>query len=518
LRMFSRRDWIMGSLATCASARYAGAIEAVSLLSPISPGPRAAGETTDTKALQRAIDAASARGGGTVHLPPGHYVSGSLLLRSNVSLWLDNGAILTMSKESADFLSPETYDYDPKAGRSTADFRFALLAGDGVENVAIFGEGILEGNRTSIGGPKSIALRRCSHISVRGITIRNSAGRAISMLGCEFVDIDGVTVEKGTSDGIDPDCSRYVRISNCFVESVDDSMCLKASGALGERRATEYVTVENCVLRTASIHFKCGTESCGDFRGITVSNCVFQGGMGTRHGNPGIALYTTDGGALEDIAISNIVMRDVGVPLAIVRGNRDSCSVGSAGPLRSIRLSNLLASGARLPSVIAGFPNAEVGSIAIDGFSITMASTGTGPGSLDMIPEASKAYPQPVMFGPLPAFGLFLRHVLDISLRDVMLQPAPQEVRPAIVADDVAGLRLFGYNDRSGDSASHLWFRNVRDSMVECVATSPAPDRSYRVEGAKTSNLHFKNSSGPFDRQRILEVGPGVPPGAIQSS
>ena len=119
-----------------------------------------------------------------------------------------------------------------------------------------------------------------------------------------------------------------MRISNCFIESVDDAIALKTT--LAERRSTEHVTVTNCVLRTASIHLKCGTESCGDFRNIAFSNCTLVGGMGMRHGNPGVALYTVDGGVLEDIVVSNITMRDVGIPLAILRGNRDRCNFGGA--------------------------------------------------------------------------------------------------------------------------------------------------------------------------------------------
>jgi polygalacturonase len=159
LRTFSRRDWIVGSLATWASVSYAPAIQADSLLSTLSPGARAAGETNDTKAIQRAIDAVHVRGGGTVHIPAGNYVCGSLLLRSNISLWLDNGATLVMSKNNADFFPPEKFSYNPRAGQSTADFHLALLIGDGVENVAIFGEGIIDGNRT--GGAEGQNRLRC---------------------------------------------------------------------------------------------------------------------------------------------------------------------------------------------------------------------------------------------------------------------------------------------------------------------------------------------------------------------
>jgi polygalacturonase len=246
--------------------------------------------------LEQAIDAAAKAGGGTVYVPAGRYVCGTIHLRSHVSIWLDNGATLTMSPDPAAFDKPERLDYDPHADGATSFFRNGLLVGEQLEDIAIFGQGAIDGNRTRSGGPKAISLKRCRNVSIRGITIRNAPGYNISLLGCEYVEIDGVTIRNGFSDGIDPDCSKFVRIANCFVESIDDAICLKASPALGERVSTEHVTVANCVLRTASIHFKCGTESYGDFRNIAVTNCAFVGGMGKRHGNPGVALYSVDGG------------------------------------------------------------------------------------------------------------------------------------------------------------------------------------------------------------------------------
>jgi len=491
-------------------------LEASALL---TPEPRRASETSDTKRLQRAIDQAHERGGGTVHIAAGRYVSGSLLLRSNVSLWLDNGSILAMSPDASEFLPAEALGYDPKANLATSDFHIALLVGAAVEHIAIFGEGIIECDRGKRGGgPKPIALKRCMHISLRGITIRNAQNYNISMLGCQFVDIDGVSIRNGHSDGIDPDCCRYLRIANCFVESVDDSLCLKASGALGERGATEYITVTNCVLRTASIHFKCGTESCGDFRNIAISNCVFEGGMGMRHGNPGIALYTVDGGTLSGVVASNIVMRDVGTPLAIIRGNRDHCSLGKGpGPLNSIRISNIIATGAKLTSVIAGSPDAPVTDVQISEVSITMAASGTGPKTLQAIPEQPTAYPQPVMFGALPAFGLFLRHVTDVGLSNVKFKAAAQEDRPDIVADDVANLRLRGYEKELSTAATHLWLNNVRDSWLECLAILPIPAHSYRVSGAKTSNLFF-SGNGILDWKEHLAIDADVPHGRVHAS
>jgi hypothetical protein len=482
----------------------------------VRPGQRIAGEVSDTKRLQRAIDLAHERGGGTVHVTSGRYISGSLLLKSNVSLWLDNGAILAMSSDDAEFLAAEKLAYDAGANQATSDFHVALLVGDAVERIAVFGEGIIECDRGKPhGGPKPIALKRCTHVSLRGITIRNAQNYNISMLGCQYVNIDGVTILSGHADGIDPDCCRYVRISNCFVESLDDSLCLKASGALGERGATEYVTVTNCVLRTASIHFKCGTESCGDFRNISISNCVFEGGVGMRHGNPGIALYTVDGGVLDGVVASNIVMRNVGTPLAIIRGNRDRCSLhGGPGPLSSIRISNIIATGAKFTSVIAGLPDAPVTDVQISGVSITTTATLTGPKTLEAIPEQPTAYPQPVMFGALPASGLFLRHAENVSLSDVIFRTPAEEERADIVADDVVSLRLHGYEKKAGVSPVHLWLNNVRNSFIDCIATSPVPPHSYRVSGAKTANLCFKGS-GFLTWKTELAVEKDVRQGAV---
>ncbi len=166
-------------------------------------------------------------------------------LRSNVSLFLDNGAVLDMNPRDDSFFAPETLPYNPHADNDTSLFRPALFWGEGLENVSIHGFGVIEANRRRSGGPKPIALRRCRWVSIRGIKIQNAGNYAVSLLGCRDVEIDGVTIANSYKDGIDPDC---------FIESVNDAICLKSSPALGEKVLTENITVTNCTLRTASIH------------------------------------------------------------------------------------------------------------------------------------------------------------------------------------------------------------------------------------------------------------------------
>jgi len=515
----SRRRFLAGAAATVSllacNALSQAPIYGSIVGSVVRPEPRRPGELSDTGRLQRAIDQVRGQGGGTVAVPAGRYVSGTLRLHSHVSLWLDSGATLVMSKDPKEFLPIEKLNYDPKANLATSNFQVALIVGDGVENISIAGGGTIDCDRTKSGGPKPIALRRCSQVILRDITIRNAPSYNISLLGCEFVTLDNVTIRNGLSDGIDPDCSRYVRISNCFVESVDDAIVLKSSGALGERRSTEFITVDNCILRTASIHFKCGTESCGDFRNIVVSNCIFQGGMGMRHGNPGIALYTVDGGSLGNVVISNIVMQDVGTPVAILRGDRDRCAFAAGpGSLQSIQISNVLATGAKLPSVIAGLPGSPVTGIVIDGLSVTMAASVKGTVDLQQIPEEPKDYPQPTMFGPLPAHAIFIRHASAVNLHNLRLQSGVGETLPFLVADDVSDLRLASFQG-NGASAPQLWLNNVRQSSVE-LSSGNFSSTSCRISGPKTAALSFPGIDVTVNR-KLVHLDADVHPSAVQS-
>lgn len=484
----------------------------------ISVGPRSNGEASDTARLQRALDEAHQRGGGTVHIPSGRYIAGSLLLRSHVSIWLDNGAILAMSSDQNEFLHPDELPFDPGANWATSDFHVALLVGERIEYVTVYGQGIIECDRGKKGGgPKPIALRRCNHVSLQGITIRNAQNYNISMLGCEFVEIRGIMIHAGHADGIDPDCCRHVVISDCVIESADDSLCLKASGSLGERGATEHVTVTNCVLHTASIHFKCGTESCGDFRNITISNCVLEGGAGLRHGNPGIAFYTVDEGDLENIAVSNITMRNVGTPLAIIRGDRDRCNQKKGpGVLRAITIDNVSATGSKFPSVIAGLPGSPVQDIYINAFSTVLGTAREGRSLRAQVPEVPKAYPEPVMFGELPAFGLYLRHVENVNLARMTFTAPKEEVRPDVVIDDATIVRLRDHERRGEAAPVHLLLNDIQDGFVECIAVTEPPSGAFRVTGSKTRDLYLQGS-GRIDWRINLRIDTGVTKTAVHA-
>lgn len=400
-------------------------------------GAKGDGAAKDTRAIQAAIDAAEKQGGGTVTLSAGRYLSGTIHLKSNVTLHLDNGAVILASRDEGDFDPYEKLDFTPPDDRETTYFRYALLAGERIHDVAITGEGGVDGNREKRGGPKTIALKLAERVTIRGITVRNSPNYSISLLGCDHVVIDGVRILNSYADGIDPDSSCFVHIANSYIDSSDDAICPKASFALGYRRSTEHVTVVNCTTRTSANHFKLGTESEGGFRDIVVSNLTMLSRENGRRAKSGISLEMVDGGILERIAISNVTMRDPQAAIFVRLGNRArGMETPSPGSLRDISIQNVIATGLTLASSVTGLANARVQSVTLDNVQLEYEGgfAGALPTSVDEFPAK---YPESTMFGELPAWAFYARHVDGLDLRNVRVRAKKTDARPPLVIDDV---------------------------------------------------------------------------------
>ncbi len=360
------------------------------------------GKTIDTPAINRAIEAAASAGGGTVRFPSGNYLCYSIRLKSNVALSLDQNAVIIAAQPANE---PATDPSDSTSGSGTYDlaepntswdayqdyghnhWRNSLLWGEGLENISITGPGLLWGRGLSRGwgpGPvaehagvanKTISLKNCRNITLRDFSILKGGHFGILATGVDNFTIDNLKIDTDR-DGIDIDCCRNVRVSNCSVNSPwDDAICPKSSFALGYARATENVTITNCYVTgiyklgtlldgtfqrfdasdkhhgTGRIKF--GTESNGGFKNITVSNCVFEGCQG-------LALETVDGALLEDIAITNITMRDiVSAPIFLRLGSRMRGPTGvPVGSLRRVLISNIVCSNSAssLGSILSGIP------------------------------------------------------------------------------------------------------------------------------------------------------------------
>ncbi len=400
-------------------------------------GAKGDSTTKDTRAIQSAIDSAEKQGGGTVTIPAGRYLSGTIHLKSNVTLHLDNGAVLLASRDESDFDPYEPLDFKPPDDRETTYFHYALLAGEKIHDVAIIGEGAIDGNREKRGGPKTIALKLAERVTIRGVAVRNSPNYSISLLGCDNVVIDGVRIFNSYADGIDPDSSRFVRIANSYVDSNDDAICPKASFALGYRRSTEHVSVVNCTTRTNANHFKLGTESEGGFRDIVASNLTMMSRENGRRAKSGISLEMVDGGILERVAISNITMTDPQVAIFVRLGNRArGMEKPAAGSLHDVSIQNIIATGLTLASSITGLANARVSNVTLDNLNLEYEGGFTGKLPITVEEHAAK-YPESTMFGELPAWALYARHTDGLTLRNVRVHARQSDVRPPLVLDDV---------------------------------------------------------------------------------
>lgn len=461
------------------------------------------GSTIDSPAINRAIEAAADAGGGTVLFPAGTYNSFSIHLKSNIALQIMQGATILAAETPADHHD----GYDPAESNAPweayQDFGHnhwhnSLIWGENLHDVSIFGPGLIWGKGLSRGwakeepraeepriGNKAIALKNCRNVSLAGFSILKGGHFGILATSVDNLIIDNLKIDTNR-DGMDIDCCKNVRVSNCAVNSPwDDGICPKSSYALGYARATENVTITNCyvtgcyelgtlldgtfkkfpsdqrVPRTGRIKF--GTESNGGFKNITVSNCVFEGCNG-------IALESEDGALLEDVVFTNITMRDIsGAPIFIRLGSRMRGPAGvPVGDCRRIILSNIVSynSASKYAAIISGIPDHLIADLKIHDIYLHHQGGGTAEMAALQPPENESGYPDPHMFGPMPAHGFYIRHVNNIELTNVEITYASLDARPAFVLDSVTNVDVFRIKLPSDNHQPAFRLRNVSGFRV----------------------------------------------------
>ncbi|MCX6611961.1 MAG: hypothetical protein NTW74_14045 [Acidobacteria bacterium] len=247
------------------------------------------------------------------------------------------------------------------------------------------------------------------------------------------MDIGRVSITRSLSDGIDLDSTTDALIHDVDVESHDDAVCLKTSLSLGEKKPTRNITIERARLKTASVFLKLGTESYGDFSKIRAKGITMTGGVGNRHGNPGIALETVDGGKISDVVIEDVKMDGVGTPIFLRIGARKE----PPGEMTGIRLARIEARGTRYASVIAGLLDEPIRRLVMEEIHVEPVGAAGIFDAKQKVAEARSAYPEPIQFGAIPASAFFFRHVAGLRLSELQyLKPAAS---PAVLLDQVTG-------------------------------------------------------------------------------
>lgn len=495
--MFLRRGMTTAILLPCgvfaasvSPARAAGAlgVSAEGVRSVKAYGAVGDGKTKDTAAIQKAIDAANAAGGGIVRFPPGRYLSGTIYLKSRVTLLVDAYAVLLGSADLAD------YPVNTCAFRSYTDkyVRQALIWGEGLCDVAITGPGVIDGQGGKFKGlpwlkrPYIIRLVSCRNVRVEGVALRDSPMWMQHYLDCDFVTVRGIDVYNhcnANNDMIDIDCCRDVIIADCLADSDDDALTLKSTAD----RATENVTVSNCVLSSHCNAIKMGTESNGGFKNIAITNCVIRPSRasgkvyGQKSGLAGIALEIVDGGTLDRVTISNVAMIGRTAPIFLRLGNRartfqEGAPKPGVGSFRNVIISNIVATDAGVTGCsITGLPGHPIENVTLSNIKIGFVGGGTKQHAESDVPELPEKYPESTMFGTLPAYGFYCRHVDGLTFRDVDLQFAKPDARPALVCDDVQRLDVHGFNAQVTETGAPVMvFKDVRQAMIQGCTAPPA--------------------------------------------
>jgi hypothetical protein len=423
------------------------------------------GKTLNTDAINRAVSEVATAGGGTVFVPAGTYLTGTVRLQSRVTLRLEAGATLLGSTNLADY--PE--NPPPRPGPELEYGRYALICAQGAEDVAIVGPGRIcgQGDHPNFTkkdlvargvSPRDAYLKRpyglsfvgCRRVTVEGVTLENIAFWCQDYLDCDGVVVHGVTVDSLKSD-YNNDGSRNVRVSDCRFYAGDDAICLKAG-----YRDCENVTITNCSATSLANGVKFGTASNAGFKNIAVTNIVCD-----RIQAAGIALEIVDGGTMDGVVLSNFAMRDVGAAIFIRLGNRakrwSDIPPPPIGQVRNISISHVVANvhgpdGRPLGSSITGLPGHPVENVTLSDVRIVTHwahPKAEGDLALADVGEHAADYPEYGMFGPLPAYGLFVRHVRGLTLRDFDVTFAAEDYRSALVCDDVADLNVAGLRART---------------------------------------------------------------------
>jgi polygalacturonase len=600
----ARRDLLrlssMGLAASAVSAIPALGAAKKAAAPPMSPmqfdvrafGATGDGKTVDSPAINQAIEAAAAAGGGTVVFPAGSYISFSIRLKSKVGLYLSDGAAIVAADspkpgETTGYMGG-TYDAaEPKtAWDAYQDYGHnhwhnSLLWGEGISDISITGPGLIWGRGLSYGagpgrppagagasgagfgpgrpagaagpgggvyggtaaagaaarpggagaagggggfgggarpgrgnypqfqaeqpgvGNKTIGLKNCRNVILRDFSLLKGGHFGILVTGVDNLTIDNLKIDTDR-DGMDIDCCKNVRVSNCTVNSPwDDAIVPKSSFALGYNRSCENFAITNCFVSGCyqlgtvldgtwkkfdaadatgqraghTGRIKLGTESNGGFKNFSISNCVFEGCQG-------LALETVDGALLEDISVTNITMRDIvscpiymrlGARLRGPKGTGDQSTV--VGTLKRVLISGITCqnTASRFGSNLTGIPGYPIEDLKLSDIYVQCTGGGTADQAKIEVTERENAYPEPGMLGPLPAYGFYFRHVNRLEMSHVEVEPATPDARPCIYTDDVHRADFFAITAPSTPPAFSfnkstdlrvLWSRAAPDTTI----------------------------------------------------
>jgi len=408
-------------------------------------GAVADNQTVNTTAIQNAINDCSTQGGGSVYFAGGTYLTGTLFLKDNVTLYIETGDTLRGTRDKSDypFFTPERSCY--RCGECRG-----LIYAEKAKNVGIAGGGVLDGNdagrKNPWGGvenvrPRLVRFVDCDSVSLKNVTLTRSAMWTVLFQGSTNVYADGVYVNSETGqrnqDGFDIDDCKHVHITNCRFRVGDDAICFKTMSGEG---GVEDVLVENCTIdytRWSAIKF--GTETHGYFKDIIIRNCIIN-----ECKSGAISIYSVDGARIENILFENIEIRKSATPICLRLGERMRTYEGQEklppGYMRNITFRNITARNTieSVGSFISGTPGYLIDSVRFENIDFDYMGGITDTSIVNSIPpEKEDRYPQYNMFKvDMPAYGMYIRHAKNLIFSNIKFTYEESDVRPAIIMED----------------------------------------------------------------------------------
>jgi polygalacturonase len=373
-------------------------------------------------------------------------VTGTILLRDNVTLNLEDGAQILGSTDIADYRNIDSFT----DGTGSA-MGYCLIGAVEAKNVAITGAGTIDGqgkdllariNKDRGKRPFLVRFVRCSGVTMRGVRMESPAAWTTHFFQCRDVAAERVTINShagSNNDGFDIDSCEHVRIRDCSIDTGDDAVCLKTTSHAPCRD----VEVSGCTLRSNCAGLKIGTESAGDFEDIRVSDCrIVHAGLG------GIKLLSVDGARLRNVEVSGVMIDSGHVAVFLRLGSRlKTFRAGDGkretGTLSGIRIRDLRGTVESTGIMICGVPGHPVEDVTMERVDLRLTGAGTKEDAQMIVPEQVATYPEIRMFGPkLPAYGVYARHARKLDLRGVTLRTTEPDARPAVICTDVEDARL----------------------------------------------------------------------------
>lgn len=434
-------------------------------------GALADDSTNDAPAIQATIDACTAHGGGRVVLPSGcRFYASSLVLKANVDLHLERGAVLRAHSDIITYLHPNNGQRDDGVDRVgtpvTLKPSYAFLYAKDAENIAISGSGVIDGNAYAFVKPVSpyyvtgdfyprptlVYVEHCDHCTFTGVTMRNAPFWTLHPAGCDDVLISELRIlndlNVANSDGIDPDHSSNVRILGCHVTCADDCICLKSSAGNMEYGPTRNVVIANCTLVSTSAALKIGTEGTGDFENVVVSNCVIS------HSNRGISIQIRDGGNVRNVSFSDIIIETrrfadcwwgCAEPITISTHDRDQQT--RSGHISNIRFRNITCDGEN-GVFLSGSDGNHIEDVLFEDVHVTVRSDRSKwpKGLYDLRPGYGQRIEE------IPSAGFYLRRADGVTLRGCSVRFAGEDrsaFGEALYAEDCENLRREGFEGRA---------------------------------------------------------------------